>query len=170
MTNRRFSGLRTTAAIAVAGTAAWLLVAGLTDQPAAASGRPVSAQPGVTSLRLVARQDVFQFIDNAPSGDSAGDLVVTSDKVYDHSDRTQLGRDHIIGVETVPGKSIALTATLSLVRGEITLQGITDEQNNRPFSLAITGGTGAYHDATGVARVSPVSRTRSQMTLTIRQR
>ena len=166
MTNRRLSIMRAAAAIGVAATAA-LLGAGLTGPAAAANGRANAAQSKASTLRLVARQDVFQFVDNPPSDDSAGDLVVTSDKVYDQSGRRLLGRDHVTGIETVPGKTIALTATLSLARGEIALQGITTEQNDRPFSLAITGGTGAYRDAAGVAHVMPVSRTLSHMTLSI---
>lgn len=92
---------------------------------------------------------------------------MTSDKVYDHSGRRLLGRNHITGIETVPGKTIALTATLSLARGDIALHGLTTEQNDRPFTLAITGGTGAYRDAAGVAHVMPTSRTLSHMTLSI---
>ena len=166
MTNRRLPIMRAAAAIGVAATAG-LLGAGITNHPAAANGRANATQSKASTLRLVARQNVFQFVDNPPSGDSAGDLVVISDNVYDGSGRQLLGRNHVTGIETVPGKTIALTATLSLARGEIALQGITTEQNNRPFSLAITGGTGAYRDAAGVAHIVPTSRTLSHMTFSI---
>ncbi len=166
MLNRSHSRGRAAIALAAVATAAGLLVAGLTSHAAAASGQ--AGQAKAETLRLVARQDTFQFVDNQPAGDSAGDLVVTSDKVYDRGGHRQLGRDHIAGIETVPGKSIALTGTLVLAHGEIALQGVTNEQNDRPFQLAITGGTGAYRDATGTATVVPISRTLSRMTLSIR--
>ena len=81
-----------------------------------------------------------------------------------------LGRDHVTGIETVPGKSIALTDTVALAHGEITLQGVTNEQNNRPTTLAITGGTGTYTSATGVAVLTPITRNTSDLTLSIERR
>ena len=169
---RLHSRNRRAIATTIAAAATSLVLTGLTSGPATA-GSSASAGGGrskVSSLRLVARQDVFQFVDNPPSGDSAGDLVIASDKVYDRGGHHQLGRDHIVGIETVPGKTIALSATLTMVRGELTLQGVTNEQNNRPFTLAITGGTGGYQDATGLARVVPATRTLSHLTLSIRHR
>jgi allene oxide cyclase-like protein len=165
--NRLHSYKRAATASAIAAAVAGLLVAGLTSRAAAARGSAGATQSRATSLRLVARQDVFQFVDNPPSGDSAGDLIIASDEVYDASGHHRLGRSHITGTETVPGKKIALATTLVLHRGEIALQGVTNEQNDRPFTLAITGGTGAYRDATGVARVVPVSRTLTHLTLSI---
>jgi Allene oxide cyclase barrel like domain len=159
-------------AVATAATAASIALAGLASSPAADGSTATGsvAQSKTTSLRLVARQDVFQFVDNPPRGDSAGDLVIASDRIYDRGAHHQLGRSHITGIETVPGKTIALATTLALKRGELTLQGTTNEQNNRPFTLAITGGTGAYRNATGVAHVVPVTRALSHLTLSIRHR
>ena len=55
-------------------------------------------------------------------------------------------------------------ATLSLRRGQITLQGLVEIQGEGdmgPFTVAITGGTGAYRGAGGEARIRGVSPTRT---------
>ena len=54
--------------------------------------------------------------------------------------------------------------TLRLERGQITLQGLIQvqgENDPRPFKVAVTGGTGAYRSAGGVAVVRDVSETTS---------
>jgi hypothetical protein len=51
-------------------------------------------------------------------------------------------------------------ATLSLRRGQITLQGLIEVQgegDSGPFTVAITGGTGAFFGAGGEARIRNVS-------------
>ncbi len=165
--NPAFLRSRATAAVAVAAAVAGLLALVMSGGSAAADGH--QAQANADPMRLIARQDVFQFVDNPPSDDSAGDLVIASDKLYNHGGR-RLGREHVTGVETVPGKTIALTAMLVLPHGAIALQGVTNEQNDRSFELVITGGTGAYRGASGVERVVPVSRTVSHIALSIRRR
>ena len=47
--------------------------------------------------------------------------------------------------------------------------GVTNEQNDRPFSFAITGGTGTYRDASGAVRMVPVSRTLSHLSVSIQR-
>ena len=59
-------------------------------------------------------------------------------------------------------------ATLSLPEGQLTAQGLTTlNESGQPFTLAITGGTGAYRTAHGQIRIAPVSETESHYTLTV---
>jgi hypothetical protein len=60
-------------------------------------------------------------------------------------------------------------ATVSLPEGQLTVQGLATltETGNQPFTLAITGGTGAYRTARGQAQVTPVSQTEQHYTLTV---
>jgi hypothetical protein len=48
-------------------------------------------------------------------------------------------------------------ATASLPQGQITVQGLIDFTDPGPFTLAITGGTGAYRTARGEVEVTEES-------------
>ncbi len=67
--------------------------------------------------------------------------------------------------------ALACLATLALTDGQITLQGVrfaslTQQQLPR-FTLAITGGTGAYKTAHGQVRIVDINATDSRLTLTL---
>jgi hypothetical protein len=70
-------------------------------------------------------------------------------------------------VQGVPPYDIALNhcvGTLSLRRGQITLQGLIEvqgEDDPGPFTVAITGGTGRYSGAGGNAVIRDVSPTKT---------
>ena len=53
--------------------------------------------------------------------------------------------------------------------GQLTAQGLATltETSPQPFTLAITGGTGAYRTAHGQLQVAQVSETESRYTLTV---
>ena len=65
---------------------------------------------------------------------------------------------------------VQCVASLSLPTGQLTAQGLTvvDEAGTTPFTLAITGGTGAYADAHGLVTVRPLDDQRSRYTITLR--
>jgi hypothetical protein len=68
----------------------------------------------------------------------------------------------------VPRVSATLqcVATLSLPKGQITVQGLpTFTEGPASFFLAITGGTGAYKTAHGQVKVVQVSDVESRLTL-----
>ena len=72
-----------------------------------------------------------------------------------------IGAGQCVTVEGVPPYATftaQCVATLDLARGQITLQGLVEFQGEgemSPFTVAITGGTGAYRGAGGEARVIP---------------
>ena len=117
------------------------------------------------TLRLVATQLQEEFLDLGTPGPSLGDELVFSEVL--RKDRREVGTSGVVCVvtETVPPYTVATfhcVATLSLRRGQITLQGLIEvqgEDDPGPFTVAITGGTGAYRGASGEAVVRDVSDT-----------
>ena len=97
-------------------------------------------------------------MDVGAPGPSLGDQLVFSEA------RFERGRE--VGPTVPPYTVITFhcVGTLSLRRGQITLQGLIETQGEDdpgPFTVAITGGTGAYRGAGGEAVVRDVSDTRS---------
>jgi allene oxide cyclase len=86
-------------------------------------------------------------VDNAPAGDSVGDTLGFGNSVYDASDTTVVGSDGGQCARTVPGTSWECMWTTSLKNGQITVEGPFLDAGDS--TLAITGGTGAYRNASG---------------------
>lgn len=114
---------------------------------------------GKQSLRLVATEVQSDFLDLGATGPSLGDELVISESL------ARRGRDvGTSGVVCTVTHAMApydvltfqCVATLSLRRGQITLQGLIEvqgEDDPGPFTVAITGGTGAFRGAGGEAVV-----------------
>lgn len=62
-------------------------------------------------------------------------------------------------------------ATVSLPKGQLTAQGLPtfEEAGTRPFTLAITGGTGAYAAAGGQVTVTPIDAQHARYEITLRK-
>jgi hypothetical protein len=115
------------------------------------------------TLRLVATDVQEEFVDVGAEGPSLGDQLVISETL------ARRGRD--VGtagvVCTITGAeppyevlTFQCVATLSLRNGQITLQGLIEvqgEDDPGPWTVAITGGTGAYRGAGGEAVVRDLS-------------
>lgn len=113
-------------------------------------------------LKLLAEELQFEYIDLGVPGPSLGDEIVFSESL------SRRGRD--VGMSgvvctvthaTPPYEVLTFhcVGTLSLRRGQITLQGLIEvqgEEDPGPFIVAITGGTGAYRGASGEAVVGEV--------------
>jgi hypothetical protein len=137
-------------------TAATVVAAGL----AALSGGPAAAgRGGGSTLNLTTRTDQFAFVDQGGPGPTVGDQLVFSDTVYRNG--TEFGTSTST---CVMAKVTATTATctqvvlFALPDGQLTLEGIAVGPNHPPkpgeeaaFTLAVTGGTGAYRTARGEA-------------------
>jgi hypothetical protein len=118
---------------------------------------------GKQTLRLVATQLQSEFLDLGAPGPSLGDELVFSESLEQH------GRDvGMSGAVCTVTHAVApydvltyhCVGTLSLRRGQITLQGLIEvqgEDDPGPFIVAITGGTGAYRGAGGEAVVRETS-------------
>ena len=152
---------RSVHAAVVAIVAVGILVVGAA--PAAAGGKHGKGK-GET-LRLVAVDDQFEFIDVGAPGTSLGDYFVFSDIVYRRGEEVGTSGGQCVVVAGTPPYATftaQCVATLDLERGQITLQGLVEFQGDddlNPFTVAITGGTGKYRGAGGEARVRPVSDT-----------
>jgi hypothetical protein len=125
------------------------------------------------TLRLVATDTQENFLDLGSPGPSLGDELVISETL------ARRGRDvgtagvvcTVTGAEA-PYEVLAFqcVATLSLRNGQITLQGLIEVQGENdpgPWTVAITGGTGAFRGAGGEAVVRDASDTRTIYTLRI---
>jgi hypothetical protein len=123
------------------------------------------------TIRLTATETQSQYLDLGTPGPSLGDELVFSEVLRSRG-RT-VGESGVICTvtEVEPPYEVFTfhcVATLSLRRGQITLQGLIEvqgEDDPGPFTVAITGGTGDYRGAGGEAVVRDVSPTRSTYTL-----
>jgi hypothetical protein len=115
------------------------------------------------TLRIAATENQSEFLDLGTAGPSLGDELVFSEKLFIHG--RDVGESGVVCTITeivAPYDVLRFhcVATLSLRRGQITLQGLIEvqgEDDPGPFTVAITGGTGAFRGAGGEAVVRDVS-------------
>ena len=111
------------------------------------------------TLKLTAEVLQFEEVDVGTPGPSLGDMLVFSETLTER--RREAGTSGVVCTvtETFPpytDVTYHCVGTLSLRRGQITLQGLVDVQGEGdlgPWTVAITGGTGAYRGAGGEAVV-----------------
>lgn len=121
------------------------------------------------TLRLTATQTADEFLDFGAPGPSTGDQIVFADTLK--RDGRNAGEDGgsctVTTVDGYDSLTANCVATLRLHRGQITVQGLVtfNDEGDRPFTVAITGGTGAYRGASGEMRVRPISDTKDVYTL-----
>jgi hypothetical protein len=116
------------------------------------------------TLRAVLSQE--EFVDLGDAGPSLGDELVFSETLFkDGRDIGMSGGVCTITHAVPPYDVLTLQClvTLSLRRGQITLQGLIEVQGESdpgPFELAITGGTRKYSGADGEATFRQVTERR----------
>jgi hypothetical protein len=113
-------------------------------------------------------------IDLGDKGFSLGDQTVFSDDLYNKKGGTKLGVDggvctivRITDAKTFSGTAQCVV-TASLAGGQIATQGLVSFAGNQlppPFDIAITGGTGAYKNASGQVTVQELSDTEANLTV-----
>jgi hypothetical protein len=141
-------------------------LAAATATAALASADPTPVAK-TTTFHATAEVDSGNAVDNPPEGDSAGDVVVFTQKLYTKPDRkTTIGRDEVYCVRTVPGSGRVCTGIFYLKGGQIT---ITGSESTKPHSLAITGGTGRWSGARGQVVLRPSSAVVDDMTFHVRK-
>jgi len=123
--------------ITTATLAAACLTSGLLATPASAGEK----------LALVERATTDAVIDNAPTGDSAGDLLTFANEIYNDSNTTLVGSDNGMCIRTAVGAAWECIWTVTLSEGQITVEG--PFYDTKDSVLAITGGTGEYVHARG---------------------
>jgi hypothetical protein len=118
---------------------------------------------GKRVLKLTATELQSEFLDLGTTGPSLGDELVFSETLF--RGYREVGTSGVVCTVThvVPPYDVTMfqcVGTLSLRHGQITLQGLIEvqgEDDPGPFTVAITGGTGAYRGAGGEAKVREVS-------------
>jgi hypothetical protein len=122
---------------------------------AAALAASVVTVPALAAEHLVVveRPVGETTVDLGAKGDSIGDLLVFANKVYDASNKNQVGSDQGYCVRTVVGKSWECFWTLTLKEGQITVEGPFMDAGDS--LLVITGGSGKYAGARGSMKLHP---------------
>lgn len=117
---------------------------------------------GKRTLRLVATQIQSEFLDLGAPGPSLGDEFVFSETLSRRGREVGESGGVCTATQVTPPYDVTTfhcVATLSLRRGQITLQGLIEvqgEDDPGPFTVAITGGTGAFRGAGGEARIRDI--------------
>jgi FlaG/FlaF family flagellin (archaellin) len=158
---------------AIMGVAIVVVLAAASVTVAAASSSSADAsEHEPQTIQLVARRTGSTLLVLAASGQGpVGNQFVSTDDVYRQGRR--VGDDaaacQLMADLGETGARFQCVATVSLPEGELTAQGLATlaETVDQPFTLAITGGTGAYRTAHGQIRVAPVSENESPYTLTV---
>jgi len=86
-------------------------------------------------------------VTNGSKQDKVGNVLTWHNKIYDAANKKQIGRDAGYCIRIVVGKSWECSWTTYLEAGSISVQGQFLDKGDA--ELAITGGTGAYADASG---------------------
>jgi hypothetical protein len=125
------------------------------------------------NLTLISLSDQYKQVDVGPKGDSLGDQMVFSDKLYEDSGSNQVGTlDGFCVLTHVNKEKKSITQecviTLTLPKGHLTAQGVirfSAATAHDAFPIAITGGTSNYDHASGEAHVTFLSDTRTKIVL-----
>jgi hypothetical protein len=148
-----------------------LAVAGVSVAAASSSSADASKHRAWT-VQLVARQTGSTQLVLAESGHGpVGNQFLGTDDLYRNG--RKVGDDasvcQFMADLGQAGGRFHCLATLSLPEGQLTAQGLftQTEGGDQPFTLAITGGTGAYRTAHGQVRVVQVGETERHYTLSL---
>jgi hypothetical protein len=141
----------------------------LLNSPAAAADH----KKGKKTLRVVGVEKQFEFVDVGTPGPSVGDYFAFSEVLFIRRKEVGESGGECKITQAMPPYDVLTfhcVATLSLRRGQITLQGLIEvqgEDDPGPFRAAITGGTGAFRCACGEAVIRQRSPTRAVYKLRI---
>jgi len=146
-----------------------LAVAGVTVAAASSAG---ATKHRVQTINLVAKQtQATLLVLAAPGHGPVGNEFLTTDDVFRQGRRVgdEVHVCQIMADLAQAGARFQCVATVSLPEGQLTAQGLATltETGGEPFTLAITGGTGAYRTAHGQVQIAQVSETERHYTLTL---
>jgi hypothetical protein len=103
-------------------------------------------------MRFVERATTDQVtVHGGKAADNVGDILTFANDVFDAANKQKLGTDQGYCVRVVVGRAFECHWTLSLVAGQITVDGPFLDAGDS--SLAVTGGTGVYSGARGEMRL-----------------
>jgi hypothetical protein len=126
-------------------------VVALVAAPAAAANGKSRAK--TITIRATSELENIQLVDNPPSGNSAGDVLVFTERLLDRDGR-QIGSDAATCTRLFDQRSLC-TGTYTLPRGEVMVQLLQPGLGAAlTYTQAITGGTGRFARATGTVTVA----------------
>jgi hypothetical protein len=99
------------------------------------------------TIHVVERATTDAVTNGDPNADLAGNVLTFANDVFNESDSRKVGTDQGYCIRIVIGKTWECNWTTFLPGGQITVEGPFSDTGNT--TLAITGGTGKYRDATG---------------------
>jgi hypothetical protein len=114
---------------------------------------PAAAETRTTTIKARSQLDQVQLVDNAPAGDSAGDLLIFTERLVDRRGR-RIGSDAASCVRLFDSRSLC-TGTYKLPGGQLMVQLLQPGvSGTRTYDQAITGGTGRFAGARGTVTVA----------------
>jgi hypothetical protein len=138
----------------------------------AVTGTASTAAPAPRQLTLTATTTHESLLNlSGTPDDPTGNQFVSAQDLYRGHRKVGAGAAscQIIDVVGPEQLRVQCIASLSLPAGQLSAQGlpVVDETENRPFTLAITGGTGAYAGAEGQVTVCRLDDQHSRYTITL---
>jgi hypothetical protein len=117
------------------------------------AGAAAAAKKGERSIVIKARSQLenVKIVDSAPSGDSAGDLLVFTEKLF-NSRGKQIGSDAATCTRLFDQTSLC-TGLYRLHGGQVMVQ-LLQPGPTGTYDQAVTGGTGRFESARGIVRVA----------------
>jgi allene oxide cyclase len=112
-----------------------------------ASGGAAALADEPTHMKFVERASSDTVTDLGAKGDSVGDVLTFSNPIFDEANATQVGQDNGWCIRTVVGQAWECFWTLTLDKGQITVEGPYFDAKDSV--LAVTGGTGAFAGMSG---------------------
>ncbi|WP_224242854.1 allene oxide cyclase family protein [Hyalangium gracile] len=103
--------------------------------------------PVIRTIRVVEHADTDATTDNAPAGDSVGDILTFANPVFDEGNTRQVGTNQGYCIRVVVGQAYECFWTTFLEEGQLTVEG--PFYDAKGSTLAITGGTKAFNGARG---------------------
>jgi hypothetical protein len=113
---------------------------------------PAVAEP--QEIKVIEHATTDAVTDTGAKGDSAGDILTFANEVFDADDKAKVGTNQGVCFRTLPGKTWECFWTLSLDKGQITVEGPFLDSGDSV--LAITGGTGEFAGAMGEMALSAI--------------
>ena len=120
---------------------------------AASTAGVVAAQAGTPATATASHFTVVEHaltdtvVDNAPTGDSLGDLLAFGNPIYDATNTKHIGSDTGSCIRTKVGASYECTWTVTFQYGSLAVEG--PFYDTADSVLAVTGGTGRWATARG---------------------
>jgi hypothetical protein len=105
------------------------------------------AAAGSMNINVVERVATESMLDLGDKGDTAGDILIFVNEIYDEANKVKVGSDNGFCVRTVPGKAWECSFSVTLADGQIMNEGVFSDDKDSVF--AVIGGTGKYMNARG---------------------